>query len=231
MRSKSVPEKRPHAALLAKKKKPKAGSKASTIPEEGGVKKTTRKHRFKPGTVALRGIRQAQKQGGNKGWPKSVIDKICREIASTFSAETDRFSPRALRLLHDAAESFNTDLVRMSSTISLSCKRKTLDVGSMKLASTLMLSPHVLQERDGSKRALEGVLRNTTQRDRQVLVKAPKVPKTLTTQVPKKATQRQDKADLAAKKAGKDDKEDKDDKGDDTADESDKEYASAGEDA
>jgi len=120
-----------------------------------------RKHRFKPGTVAMRDIRKAQKFGNN-GIPKTVIDKIVREIAASFSESANRFTPRALRSLHDAAEGFNTDLFKWASTISLSCNRKTLDVGSLKLASTLLLSPHVMHEFDGSKRAMQGVVRNST---------------------------------------------------------------------
>jgi len=151
MRSKAVPVNRAQPALLMKKKSTKVA-----VPERGGAK--VRKHKFKPGTVAMRDIRKAQKFG-NAGIPKTVIDKIVREIAASMSTTVDRFTPRALRSLHDAAEAFNTDLFRWASTISLSCKRKTLDVGSLKLASTLLLEPHVMHERDGSHRSMQGVVR------------------------------------------------------------------------
>lgn len=137
----------------------KKSSKKDVAPEAGGVKKGKHSRRFKPGTVAVRDIRKAQRHG-NRGIPKSVIDGLVREIASNFSADNTemRFKKSALRTLHEAAEGFQTDLFRLAGTLSLHAKRKTLDEKSLKLASTLMLCPHVFQETQGTSKAMKGCL-------------------------------------------------------------------------
>ena len=168
-RTKQVPTKMP-AKIRAKE----TSKKKAAEPVAGGVKKTKAARRFKPGTVAVRDIRKAQRHG-NRGIPKSVIDGLVREIAGNFSAEnTDlRFKKSSLRAIHEAAESFQTDLMRMAGTLSLHAKRKTLDVASMKLASTLMLCPHVFHATQGTAKAMRGCLGNKS----KILWDAPAYPK------------------------------------------------------
>ena len=154
-RTKNVPTKQPHVSIGK-------GKKASAAaPEIGGVKKAKNPRRFKPGTVAMRDIRKAQKDG-NRGIPKSVIDKIVREISGNFTQKGTemRFKNSAMRALHEAAESFNTDLFRLAGTLSLHAKHKTLDDKSLKLASTLLLCPHVFHQPQGTAQAMKGCLSN-----------------------------------------------------------------------
>jgi len=84
-----------------------------------------------------------------------------------------RFKKSALRAIHEAAESFQTDVMRLAGTLSLHAKRKTLDVASMKLASTLVLCPHVFHETEGTAKAMKGCLGNQT----KILWDAPAFPK------------------------------------------------------
>jgi histone H3 len=158
-RTKTVPTKQPHTSSLAKK----IYKKKTAEPEAGGVKKGSKARRFKPGTVAVRDIRKAQRHG-NRGIPKSVIDSLVREIATNFTKDNTemRFKKSALRTLHEAAEGFQTDLMRLAGTLSLHAKRKTLDEKSLKLASTLMLCPHVFHEAQGTAKAMKGCLANQT---------------------------------------------------------------------
>jgi histone H3 len=160
--------------MPAKIRAKESSKKKAAEPVAGGVKKTKATRRFKPGTVAVRDIRKAQRHG-NRGIPKSVIDGLVREIAGNFSAEnTDlRFKKSSLRAIHEAAESFQTDLMRMAGTLSLHAKRKTLDVASMKLASTLMLCPHVFHATQGTAKAMRGCLGNKS----KILWDAPAYPK------------------------------------------------------
>jgi len=161
-RTKSVPVKVIHGKNG--KKKDTVGKLA--VPEPGGVKKKKAARRYKPGTVAMRDIRHAQRHG-NRGIPKSVIDSLVREIAgnSTEGNTQMRFKKGAMRTLHEAAEGFQTDLLRLGGTLSLHAKRKTLDEKSLKLASTLMLCPHVFYEPQGTAKAMMGIMGNQTKHD------------------------------------------------------------------
>jgi histone H3 len=190
-RTKSVPTKQPaHQALLAKK----SSKKKTAVPEIGGVKAKAPR-RFKPGTVAVRDIRKAQRHG-NRGIPKSVIDGLVREIATNFTEGNKdiRFKKSALRALHEATESFQTDVMRLAGTLSLHAKRKTLDVASLKLASTLVLCPQVFHETQGTSKAMKGCLGNRT----KILWDAPAYPKDADDDKAAKMD-----ADRAAKKATK----------------------------
>ena len=208
-RTKQVPTKMPAKPLLMKK----SSKKKAAEPEAGGVKKTKAPRRFKPGTVAVRDIRKAQRHG-NRGIPKSVIDSLVREIATNFTASDKdmRFKKSALRAIHEAAESFQTDVMRLAGTLSLHAKRKTLDVASMKLASTLVLCPHVFHETEGTAKAMKGCLRNQT----KILWDAPAFPKDAdddkmtdkadakaATKAAAKVVETEKKAVKAAKKAAK----------------------------
>jgi histone H3 len=189
-RTKQVPTKMP-AKIRAKE----TSKKKAAEPVAGGVKKTKTSRRFKPGTVAVRDIRKAQRHG-NRGIPKSVIDGLVREIASNFTADNTelRFKKSSLRAIHEAAESFQTDLMRTAGTLSLHAKRKTLDVASMKLASTFMLCPHVFHATQGTAKAMRGCLGNKS----KILWAAPAYPKDADDE---KATKRA--AEKALEKAAK----------------------------
>jgi histone H3 len=189
--------------MPAKIRAKESSKKKAAEPVAGGVKKTKATRRFKPGTVAVRDIRKAQRHG-NRGIPKSVIDGLVREIASNFSAENTelRFKKSSLRAIHEAAESFQTDLMRMAGTLSLHANRKTLDVASMKLASTLMLCPHVFHGSQGTAKAMRGCLGNKS----KILWDAPAYPKDAddekaTKKAEEKATEKA--AEKAAKKTAK----------------------------
>jgi histone H3 len=202
-RTKQVPTKMP--AKLVQPKKTSSSKKKLAEPEAGGVKKVRAARKFKPGTVAMRDIRKAQRHG-NRGIPKAVIDSLVREIATNFTEGNKdiRFKKSSLRAIHEAAESFQTDLMRMAGTLSLHAKRKTLDVASMKLASTFMLCPHVFHETGGTAKAMKGCLGNKT----KIMWEAPDYPKDedddrAVAKASAKDAEAQKKADKKAAKATK----------------------------
>jgi histone H3 len=121
-------------------------------------------HRFKPGTVALREIKKAQSDRGNSGASVSRLDAVIREIASKVTTgssargEAIRFQPKALAALREAAEQFETEILRLGNTLSIHRGKMTLHKKDLALASSLILAPHVGQEQNGSKKLLGGVL-------------------------------------------------------------------------
>ena len=68
-----------------------------------------KKHRFRPGTVALREIRQYQKTWKTQ-IPKSIFSRLVREIAQKYKAA--RFTVEAREALQALTEDFITELYR-----------------------------------------------------------------------------------------------------------------------
>jgi|AntAceMinimDraft_12_1070368.scaffolds.fasta_scaffold86198_1 histone H3-like centromeric protein A len=180
MRSKPVPEKKrsmlgsffgsgKKAVASAKKKVPShevidTPNVKQMITGDDVEKPAKKSRRYKPGTVALREIKKAQSNHGLSGVSVSRMDRIIREIASDITMTSKghgdpmRFQPKALQALKEAAEQFETDVLRLGNTLSIHRGKMTLHKKDLCLASTLMLAPHVQQERNGSSRLLAGVL-------------------------------------------------------------------------
>ena len=125
------------------------------------IDKKKKKHRFKPGTVALRDIKKLQMATKNN-IAVSSLDKIIREIASSMKTsvkegEELRFQPNALAILREVAENFETDLLRLGSTLSIHRGLKTLQAEDLRLASSLMMEPHKTYQKNGTLRLLQGL--------------------------------------------------------------------------
>lgn len=178
MRNKSVPEKKRSwlgnlgsgvgsgkRLIESVKRKMKDGNKNKTEEKKNpvAVDKTIdkKKRRFRPGTVALRDIKKQQTFTKNS-IAVSSLDKIIREIASRMKTTVKdgdelRFQPKALAILREVAENFQTDLYRLGSTLSIHRGLKTLQQEDVRLAASLMMEPHKTYQRNGSARLLQGL--------------------------------------------------------------------------
>lgn len=176
MRTKSVPEKKRSwlgnlgsgvgsgkSLIESVKRKMKESNKSDKKPEPVAVAKTIekRKHRFRPGTVALREMKKQQAVTKNS-IAASPLDKIIRDIASRMKTSVKdgddlRFQPNALAILREVAENFETDLLRLGSTLSIHRGLKTLQIEDLRLASSLMMEPHKTHQKNGTTRLLQGL--------------------------------------------------------------------------
>lgn len=95
----------------------------------GGVKK----HRFRPGTVALREIRKYQKST-ELLIRKLPFARLCREICNTVSAEPYRWTAESLLALQEAVEDFIVHLFEDSNLCAIHAKRVTIMPKDMQLA-------------------------------------------------------------------------------------------------
>ena len=105
---------RAHVAAL------KAAAVAAAAPK-AGIKK---KHRFRPGTVALRQIRKYQKTTENLV-PKLPFMRLVREIAQAERPDL-RFQADAMGALQEAAEKYLIDLFGDSQVSAMHGKRVTI---------------------------------------------------------------------------------------------------------
>lgn len=90
---------------------------------------TERRHRFRPGTVALRNIQQQQR----KGTPllqHAPFDRAVRALAPS----TKRFSPEAINALQQFIEASIVQLLQDANDLVLHAHRKTLQVSDVDLA-------------------------------------------------------------------------------------------------
>ena len=117
-----LPRKMPHAAQHL-------GGKPLHM---GGVKK---KHRFKPGTVALREIRKFQRSTEiltKKAPFRRVLEQICREDADM--SEQFRFQSDIVPLLQEAAQSHLIQVMEDANLCTIHAKRITVKPIDVQLA-------------------------------------------------------------------------------------------------
>ncbi len=95
----------------------------------GGIKK---RHRFRPGTVALREIRRFQK-GTDLLLRKLPFQRLVREIAQEYNSEL-RFQSTALLALQEAAEGYLVALFDDTNLCAIHAKRITIMPKDMQLA-------------------------------------------------------------------------------------------------
>ncbi|KAJ7818438.1 histone H3 [Mycena olivaceomarginata] len=127
---KSVGGKAPRKQLLNK------NGKATQAPT-GGVK---RPHRFRPGTVALRQIRQYQKST-ELLIRKLPFQRVVREIAQDFKTDL-RFQSSALHALQEAAEAHLISLFEDANLAAIHAKRATIQCRDLDLAQRLRGDKH-----------------------------------------------------------------------------------------
>ncbi|XP_045581041.1 putative histone H3.3-like type 3 isoform X2 [Procambarus clarkii] len=90
-----------------------------------------RKHRFRPGTVALQEIRHYQK-GAGLLVPKLPFSRLIREVLNEQGKEY-RIQTLALMALQEAAECYIIGLLEMANLCSIHAKRVTIYPQDMKL--------------------------------------------------------------------------------------------------
>jgi len=98
----------------------------------GGVKKP---HRYHPGTVALREIRQYQKHG-DLLLRKAPFIRLVREIAQGIKRDS-RWTSTALQALQEAAENHLVDVLQDANLCVIHAKRVTIKPEDIQLALRL----------------------------------------------------------------------------------------------
>ena len=121
-----LPRKQP-----APRKSPRT-NKSARLPKGpvGGVKKA--KHRFRPGTVALREIRRYQKST-ELLIRKLPFRRVVREIAQDFKPDL-RFRSDALSALQEASEAYLVGLFEDTNLCAIHAKRVTIMPKDIQLA-------------------------------------------------------------------------------------------------
>lgn len=94
-----------------------------------------KKHRFKPGTVALREIRNYQK-GTQLLIPKLPFQRLVREISKNY-IEDLRFQKEAIIALQEAAEAYLIDLFNHTNLAAIHAKRVTITDCDLQFARVL----------------------------------------------------------------------------------------------
>ncbi|EDQ84449.1 uncharacterized protein MONBRDRAFT_12797 [Monosiga brevicollis MX1] len=106
---------------------------ASTARTAGGGTRQTR-HRFRPGTVALREIRRYQKST-NLLIRKLPFARVVREVAQDFYHTAPlRWQAKAIEALQEAAEAYIVRLLEDGNLCAIHAKRVTLMVRDIQLA-------------------------------------------------------------------------------------------------
>jgi len=119
---KSTGAKAPRKQLAAK-------TVRKATPAEGAPKK---KHRFRPGTVALREIRKYQKTT-ELLIKKAPFQRLVREVAQDFKSDL-RFQSAAVMALQEASESYLVGLFEDTNLCAIHAKRVTIMPKDMQLA-------------------------------------------------------------------------------------------------
>eukprot|EP00045_Choanoeca_perplexa_P001530 m.20162 g.20162 ORF g.20162 m.20162 type:complete len:136 (-) comp11006_c0_seq1:203-610(-) len=106
--------------------------------EAGAAKSTTqgarKKHRFRPGTVALREIRQYQRSTSLL-IRKLPFQRVVREVAQDFYTNDPlRWQALAIQALQEAAEAFLVHLFEDANLCAIHAKRVTIMVKDIQLA-------------------------------------------------------------------------------------------------
>ncbi|CAH9096954.1 unnamed protein product [Cuscuta europaea] len=112
------------------KGKPMKNSKSGSAPSEASARKP---RRFKPGTVALREIRKAQKSC-NLLIPAAPFVRLTRKLSIFFSPDMKRWQADALNALQEAAELYLVELLGDAQLCAIHSKRVTLMKSDFQLA-------------------------------------------------------------------------------------------------
>jgi histone H3/H4 len=108
------------------------GKSGSTHASSGAEKSETKKHRFRPGTVALREIRRHQKNSDCLAFPKLNFNRLAREIAQDFKEDL-RFSESVIDLLQLVAENYLTELCTYANKCAIHANRETIYPADLRL--------------------------------------------------------------------------------------------------
>ena len=116
---------------LAPRKSPR-NVKSARIPKVGGGGVKKAKHRYRPGTVALREIRRYQKST-DLLIRKLPFRRLVREIAQDFKTDL-RFRPDAISALQEASEAYLVGLFEDTNLCAIHAKRVTIMPKDIQLA-------------------------------------------------------------------------------------------------
>lgn len=116
VRSKQDPVSSTQRSAAAKSDKPRVAAAAAT--------KKRKKPKWRPGTVALRQIRKYQKTG-EMLVPKACFERLVREIGQDYKTDL-RFQGTALDALHEAAETYLVEILRIGGRLAIHSGRVTL---------------------------------------------------------------------------------------------------------
>ena len=92
----------------------------------GAVSGLKKPHRFRPGTVAIREIKQQQKST-NACIPLTPFERIVREIIQDYAREV-RLQPEAVKALRSAAEEYVVKKFENANLLAIHAKRSTVQV-------------------------------------------------------------------------------------------------------
>lgn len=115
--------------------------------------KQKKKHRFRPGTVALREIKKYQRSNDSL-FPKKAINQLIREIAQGLNNPSNpekyqyRFQESAIRILHEAAEAFVVNQMENTQLHAYSAGRKEISVQDFRFARDFMKPFNYIANRD-----------------------------------------------------------------------------------
>jgi len=109
------------------------------IRSSGTRKKQLKPHRYRPGTVALREIRQQQKISHKQhAIPKSVITRCFKEHLGTHRNPTvQRVTATAVEAIHEALEAYAVQLFEDTNLCAIHCGRVTIMRRDMQLVRRL----------------------------------------------------------------------------------------------
>eukprot|EP00959_Pyramimonas_sp_CCMP1952_P442067 9254329-Pyramimonas_sp.AAC.1 len=107
------------------------GGKTGGAKASGGV--TKQKHRFRPGTVALREIRKYQKST-DLLLRKLPFIRLCREISNNLTQLAMRWTAEALLALQEATEDFLVHLFEDTNLCAIHARRVTIMPKDIQLA-------------------------------------------------------------------------------------------------
>jgi histone H3 len=110
-------------------KRSKAKLTLPTNPDAAPIK---RKHRFRPGTVAMREIRKYQRST-ELLIRKMPFQRLVREVAAGFKADM-RFQKSAIAALQEASEAYLVGLFEDTNLLAIHAKRITIGPRDMQLA-------------------------------------------------------------------------------------------------
>eukprot|EP00053_Salpingoeca_punica_P015588 m.143961 g.143961 ORF g.143961 m.143961 type:complete len:141 (+) comp16754_c2_seq2:103-525(+) len=115
-------------------KKPAAPAPPKALHKPGDPLPAPKKHRFRPGTVALREIRQYQKST-DLLLRKLPFSRVVREVCHQMVAGADlRWQAMAILALQEAAEAFLVKLFEDANLCAIHAKRVTIQVKDIQLA-------------------------------------------------------------------------------------------------
>merc|ERR1711959_499616 len=111
--------------------KPTAVTNKKTAPAIGGIKEA-KKHRFRPGTVALREIKRYQKSTALL-LPRAPFQRLVRNICANIDSDL-RFQAQGLLALQEAAEAYMVGIFEDSNLCCIHANRVTVQKKDMELA-------------------------------------------------------------------------------------------------